>query len=298
MWFFGREMSLAETSLEVFQVGLQAQAMAGPRRSNLQESDRLKSPMEYFVSERNGEEKPRLLSLAILLAVACMSSLGVSARFWFADGRSLQRLVDYQTFKLLSPPSIQQSLRCATVYVHRLTEHSSGRDLAIWENWTQWLVGQFYSPILRTQNPRWIVAGGRGDCSERSAVLQDLLGCHGIETRFVGLGGHVVLEARTEAGTWVLDPDYGISMDLGIEQLQQQPAGQVAAELIRRGMTVPGSVQYEQLILTDFDNIPSDWNAPLSPRLKRLEEFCEIAFWLVPAVSWLFVAWMVIPVRD
>ena len=108
----------------------------------------------------------------------------------------------------------------------------------------------------------------------------------------------MVLEARTEAGTSVLDPDYGISMDLGIEQLQQQPAGQVAAELIRRGMTVPSSVQYEQLILTDFDNIPSDWNAPLSPRLKRLEEFCEIAFWLGPPVAWLFVVWMVIPVRD
>ncbi|MCE2752523.1 MAG: transglutaminase-like domain-containing protein [Pirellula sp.] len=254
--------------------------------------------MEYFVSERNVEEKPCVLPFTILLAVACMSSLGVSARFWFADGRSLQRLVDYQTFKLLSPPSVQHILGCATAYVHRLTEHSSGRDLAIWENWTQWLVGQFYSPILRTQNPRWIVAGGRGDCSERAAVLQDLLGYHGIETRFVGLGGHVVLEAKTEAGTWVLDPDYGISMDLGIEQLQQQPTGQVAAELIRRGMNVPSSVQYEQLILTDFNNIPSDWNAPLSPRLKKLEEFCEIAFWLVPAVSWLFVVWMVVPFRD
>jgi hypothetical protein len=72
----------------------------------------------------------------------------------------------------------------------------------------------------------------------------------------------------------------------------------VAAELIRRGMTGPGSIQYEQLIRTDYDNIPSDWNAPLSPRLKRLEEFCEIAFWLVPAVSWLIVAWNIYPVRD
>lgn len=254
--------------------------------------------MEYFVTERNCTEKPRLLPFAFLMAIACLSSLGVSARFWFADGRSLQRLVDYQSFKHLPPPSVQQSLRCLTAYVHRLTEHSSGRDLAIWENWTQWLVGQFYSPMLRTQNPRWIVSGGKGDCSERAAVLQDLLGCHGIESRFVGLGGHVVLEAQTETGTWVLDPDYGITMDLGIEQLQRQAPGHVAAKLVGHGMTGASSIEYERLIRTERDNIQLDWNAPLSPRLKRLEEFCEIAFWLVPAVSWLFVAWNIRPSRD
>jgi hypothetical protein len=238
------------------------------------------------------------MPFAILMAIACLSSLGVSARFWFADGRSLQRLVDYQTVKHLPPASVQQNIRSLTAYVHGLTEHSSGRDLAIWENWTQWLVGQFYSPMLRTQNPRWIVSGGKGDCSERAAVLQDLLGCHGIESRFVGLGGHVVLEAQTETGTWVLDPDYGISMDLGIDQLLRQAPGHVAAKLVGHGMTGTSSIEYEQLIRTEKDNIQLDWNAPLSPRLKRLEDYYEIAFWLVPAVSWLFVAWNIFPSRD
>jgi hypothetical protein len=266
--------------------------------------------MSYFVSENPSGKSARLLPFACFVFLACLSSLGALAPVLFSDLPSIQRLVDYQLHRTVNkaPESNAplnneaesmnaggMSLRAATLYVHSITDHSQGRDLVLWENWLQWLIGQFYSPLLRTQNTRWIISGGQGDCSERAAVLQDLLKCHGVESRFIGLGGHVVLEARTEQGFWVLDPDYGICFETGIERLEGRAPGELAAWLVEQGLAPKKSFEYERLIKTQQDNVKLDWNHPLSPRLKRIEDLCEWAVWVVPAMCWLCVFWSMQP---
>jgi hypothetical protein len=179
--------------------------------------------------------------------------------------------MDYQTRQAQLQGALEDVLCEANHYVHSITEHCQGRDLAPWENWEQWLMGQFYAPLMRTQNPRWIVYGGKGDCSERAAVLQDLLISQGIPSRFIGLGGHVVLEAQNEAGNWILDPDYGVVIKTGIDELEGQSTGELSGWLIQNGIAPPESNQYEQIVRSKHDNVRLDWNEPLSPRLKRLE---------------------------
>jgi hypothetical protein len=249
--------------------------------------------MRYYTSENHLEKPQQLVPFWLLILLACISSLGVSSRFLFADAQSLERLVKYNTKKIFTDAVHAMTPRGATLYVHAITEHCHGRDLAIWENWVQWLLGQFYSPLLRTQDPRWIVSGGKGDCSERSALLQDLLKCYGMESRLIGLGGHVVLEVQHDQQAWVLDPDYGISLNSGIENLQTLHLDILVDGLMEQGLTRDESIEYGKLIRTTDNNITLGWNAPLSPRLKQIELWCEIAVWLLPIVCWICVGWAI-----
>lgn len=247
--------------------------------------------MQYFISDEPDRSSGVSFSFRILLMLAFLSSVGAIARFAFQDERSVERIIDYQSRRVQGASGAGLTLRGATLYVHSITEHCMQRDLALWENWPQWLLGQFYSPLLRTQNPHWIVLGGRGDCSERAAVLQDLLSAQGIQSRFIGLGGHVVLEAQSQRGAWVLDPDYGVSMQTGIAQLQERSLSDLEPWLIEQGIDQAKSQQYASLLTSQEDNEVLEWNQPLSPRLKRVEHACELAIWLVPMICWLAILW-------
>lgn len=251
--------------------------------------------MQYFVSGDSGASSQGLLPFGLVIALACLSSFGGMTRFLFSDEPSVERLVEYQSQKLFEAAENPISLRAATLYVHSITEHCQGRQLELWESWPQWLLGQFYSPLLRTQNPLWIVSGGRGDCSERSAVLQDLLACQGIPSRFVGLGGHVVLEAKSDEETWILDPDYGLSIQSGLEELLGQGEGELAAWLVDQGIVPSKSLEYERMVRTVQDNVALGWNQPLSPRLKSIESLCELGVWVVPLLCWLGIGWNILP---
>lgn len=238
----------------------------------------------------------RLIPWGMILIIACITSLGGLGRFAFLDDRSVSRLIDYQAHRMqgVSPQGV--SLLGANLYVHSITEHCPQRDMEAWENWPQWILGQFYSPILRTQNAHWIVSGGRGDCSERAAVLQDLLKAYRVQSRFIGLGGHVVLEAQSQQGTWLLDPDYGVSLSHSIEELASWDANTLAPWLEEQGVPSSKSQEYASLLTTREDNVTLAWGEPLSPRLKRVEAMCELLVWVVPMLCWLAVAWSVFPV--
>lgn len=251
--------------------------------------------MRYYSTENSLTKPQRLVPFWLLMVAACVSSFGLFSRFLFSEGRSFERLFEYHTKKIFASSNEPMTPRAANLYVHSITTHTQGRELEIWENWIQWLLGQFYSPLLRTQNPRWIVSAGEGDCSERAAVLQDLLQCQGLTSRLIGLGGHVVLEVHHDQQTWILDPDYGISLPTGFEQLQTQPMHAIVDNLVEQGLAKETSIQYSKLIRSTHDNTALGWNEPLSPRLKRLEHWCELAVWVLPMFCWIFVGWCAFP---
>ena len=251
--------------------------------------------MEYYVPEQSHAKSPQIVPTWLIVLFACLSSLGFFSRFASFDSVRIERLLDYRSRRAQLQGALEDVLGEANLYVHSITEHCQGRDLAPWENWVQWLMGQFYSPLMRTQNPLWIVSGGKGDCSDRAAVLQDLLLSQGIQSRFIGLGGHVVLEAQNETGNWILDPDYGVVIKTGIDELEGQTTGELSGWLIQNGIAPPESNQYEQIVRSKHDNVRLDWNEPLSPRLKKLESFCELVVWLVPLLCWLWVGWSLRP---
>jgi len=234
----------------------------------------------------------RVVLLWPLLFVAILSSLFLTTGVWFADPTYKDRL---DLFRSMRDSSIddcwdsnpEEVLRVSNEFVFHNTQHDPDRHIQIWENWVQWIAGQFYSPILRTQDPRLLAAYGKGDCSERSGILQWILAEQGIASRFVGLGGHVVLEAEAAGCLWTLDPDYGVLFPFGVEAMCEASALPIQLLLSQCGIEDQRAITYEAILRSADDNVFFPWNSALSPRLKIAERVFLWLFWSLPAISWL-----------
>ncbi len=238
----------------------------------------------WFEKESHGVLFPFAI-LAIISTVLLLSPA------WLADAKSKERLSRFEAFSSSQPniattTNVETLLVNANSFVFRNTIHDVTRQITPMENWIQWMAGQFYSPLLRTQNPKLLASVGRGDCSERAAVLQWLLQRNGVSSRFVGLGGHVVLEARNEGKLWTLDPDYGLVFPLAVQALSREASLPLRMSLLQAGVDPKSTLNYEAILSTTHDNVYLPWDTPLSPRLRAFEELCEWLLWCSPIVAW------------
>ncbi len=234
----------------------------------------------------------RVVFLWPLLFVAIVSSFFLATGVWFADPTYRDRLDLFRSMKVSGlndrwDSNPEEVLRVANEFVFHNTQHDPDRQVQLWENWVQWIAGQFYSPLLRTQDPRLLAAYGKGDCSERAGILQWLLAEQGIASRFVGLGGHVVLEAEAAGSLWTLDPDYGLLFPSGVEAMCEASALPVQLWLAQCGIEDQRAITYEAILRSADDNVFFPWNSALSPRLKIAERVFLWIFWCLPAISWL-----------
>jgi len=239
---------------------------------------------KWFEKESHGILLPFAL-LAIVSTTLWLSST------WLVDANSRERLSRFEAFSntqpdLTSKTTAETLLVNANHFVFRNTTHDITRQITPTENWIQWIAGQYYSPLLRTQNPKLLASLGRGDCSERAAVLQWLLQRNGISSRFVGLGGHVVLEAQVDGTLWTLDPDYGLVFPLAVQALSEEASVPLRTGLQQAGVDPTSTLNYESILSSTHDNVYLPWDAPLSPRLRAFEELCEWLLWCSPVVAW------------
>jgi hypothetical protein len=184
-------------------------------------------------------------------------------------------------------------LNVATDCVFQNTLHSDARRISPMENWLQWSLGQAYPPLQRTQDTRRLIAGGIGDCSERSQILKLLVEAAGHKCRFVGLTGHVVLEACIQGEWHTADPDYGVVYPCDVSTLARE------ASLLRRHLSLvghnPSQIEtYLALVQSTEDNIVLPVGSPLSPRLHAIERLCD---WLAIAAPWALL-WSAIALRS
>lgn len=234
----------------------------------------------------------RIVFLWPLLFVAIVSSILLAAGVWFADPTYKVRLALFQSMKVSGlserlDSNPEEVLRVANEFVFENTQHDPDRQVQLWENWVQWIAGQFYSPLLRTQDPRLLAAQGKGDCSERAGILQWLLAEQGIASRFVGLGGHVVLEVEAAGSMWTLDPDYGLLFPFGVAAMCEVSPLPIQIMLAQSGIDTQRAITYEAILRSADDNVFFPWNSALSPRLKLAERAFLWIFWCLPAISWL-----------
>lgn len=187
--------------------------------------------------------------------------------------------------ELHSTASARRPVSCAeaTKFVNQYTRHSVERRIAWNENWLQWSLSRFYTPLERTQNTELLIRGGLADCAERSQILKSIMEKSGAKCRFVGLDGHVVLEVFSEGQATVADPDYGVVYPLSIDELVR-PENR---ELVRRKLECRG---YDSEIIETYlailysvdNNRASEIGEPISPRLARIEQVCSLLVWGVP----------------
>lgn len=64
---------------------------------------------------------------------------------------------------------------------------------------------------------------GVGLCSQQAIALHGLLKMFGIQSRVLGLNGHVVCIVLVQDRWIVADPDYGVVVPIAIEELEKNP---------------------------------------------------------------------------
>lgn len=208
-------------------------------------------------------------------------SLTVAGNIWKQSGRSAASELNAYWSELRKGESFD--LHKATLAVHQGTTHNSTRYIRLHENWVQWFAGLLYEPLRRTQNTDLLIAGKNAECSERAQILKTIAEEFGHQCRFVGLGGHVVLEVSSESDWQVADPEFGLTFPVNVTQLaneSQQPA--IESALRSRDINEDQIADYVQIIQSQEDNVRLPIGEALSPRLKIIEDTCGWLAWIIP----------------
>ena len=171
----------------------------------------------------------------------------------------------------------------ASFVVFSSTTHDAPRYLRFHENWVQWILSRVYKPLRRTQDTELLIDGGRAECSERAQILKSLAEDCGYRCRFVGLGGHVVLEVEMDSQWYVADPEFGLAFPFDIEQLCQESRTDLLRKALKTIALPEDHIDDYLLILhsTD-DNRRLPIGEPISPRLYSIEQLCQWLSWIVP----------------
>lgn len=224
---------------------------------------------------------------SILLGFSVLTAFGAISSLWWRSSEGALRRDAIQSFEKVFQRAEYYPIHLACRLVHTLTEHRVDRRIGIGENWIQWTLGQIYAPLLRTQDVVRILEGGQGDCSERVAVLQHLVRRSRLNTRIVGLGGHVVLEVQANGKWYTADPDYGVVYNGTVDQLARSSPRYLAKPLFRNGEQRDIVERYVSLILSTEDNVAMPLNSPISPRLYWVEQLSFFMVIAIPCSLWM-----------
>ena len=176
--------------------------------------------------------------------------------------------------------------------------HDENRKISLFENWTLWLAGKLYQPLSRTQNPYRIADGARGLCSEVSLLFNHIAKLNNFPTRFIELNGHVISEVKLDNHWIAVDPDYGITYTVGIQELES-PDGEdlMATALRKRGFDSDTIEWYVDTVQSTHDNRVTEIDTAFSPRLHLLESASEFLKWIVPICLLLFSTYLLLNSR-
>lgn len=187
----------------------------------------------------------------------------------------------------------------ATLAVYNGTKHESTRVIQFHENWVQWLASFAYHPLRRTQNTELLIEGQTAECSERAQILKTIAEDFGYSCRFVGLGGHVVLEVADDGDWRVADPEFGITFPVDVTRLAsplQEPA--IVESLRSRGINDEQIANYLSILQSEEDNCRLPIGEAISPRLRMLEDACGWLAWIIPAAFYLSAIGYVLSARN
>lgn len=173
-------------------------------------------------------------------------------------------------------------LAYATSLVHAATRHDDFVEVTFSENWLQWTLGRFYPPVRKLQDADRLLAHGGGNCSERSQILKTICEEGNYPSRFVGLGGHVVLEVYCDGFWQIADPDYGVHFPVELTEWQSEDSASLVRGKLARNYSSERVENYLAILHSSEDNSVLTIGQPLSPRLFMIEKGCIVGAWLLP----------------
>lgn len=180
-------------------------------------------------------------------------------------------------------------------YITRATDLVSQRVIhispeytapTIFENWVLWAHSVSPRGLWQGQwfDTRKSVQVGGGFCSQHALILDAVLRDANIESRIVGLEGHVLNESKVN-GKWIAhDADYNVVYGRSIAELANQPDW-VAALYGESG--VPSEVANElgDIVTSIDDNAYYNGaSSYVKAVVRRIEKESYVLIWLLPIV--------------
>lgn len=176
----------------------------------------------------------------------------------------------------------------ATLAVYNGTSHTTPRFIQVHENWVQWIGGKIHAPLRRTQHTALLINGQIAECSERAQILKTIAEKHGHLCRFVGLGGHVVLEVAMDHVWHVADPEFGLTFPVSITKLSDQNREASIIEALRRRNIHEEQISnYLHILQSEKDNTRLRIGEAISPRLELIENISGWLTWLIPLACYI-----------
>lgn len=176
-------------------------------------------------------------------------------------------------------------------YVKRLTGLIDKRMIAIdptyakptfFENWILW------SRARRIGYHEWLdsekaIRLGGGYCSQHAIVMDNILDEQGIESRILGLNGHVLNEVLIDGEWYVADPNYNVTFDASLAELEDNPF-KVYQAYREAGLPEQTARHWQDVFGTAADNWHFRSSLAYGSMVYFLQEKASLLLiWLVPA---------------
>lgn len=158
--------------------------------------------------------------------------------------------------------------------------------IPITENYILYTLG-FFHEKLRTweiYNYKKAIERGIGLCNQHAIILDQLLKEKGIESKLIGLDGHVIATAKNEEGLWwLLDPNYGVTVPFSLEDVQKQPS-LIEKYYQKEGYSKERINKISKMFNANSNFIGKDWYARNQRYKNIIYSFSEYLKWIIPFI--------------
>lgn len=102
--------------------------------------------------------------------------------------------------------------------------------IPIYENYFLYAASWIYPSVFQKyefSHYKKAIERGVGLCSEHAIIISEILKEKGIDSKIIGLDGHVVAMAlinKSDDQWWILDADYGVVIPHGIDEIEHNPS--------------------------------------------------------------------------
>ncbi|SET76895.1 hypothetical protein SAMN04487962_12231 [Marinobacter segnicrescens] len=148
-----------------------------------------------------------------------------------------------------------------------------------WENYFLWGIGKFSGlpqfERYHYANYQRNIKRGIGICGDASTILSSIMDKHEIPNRIISFRGHVIVEYQREDGrAELIDPDFGVELEMTLDQLRADPE-QAKAKYLAAGYSEKESETLRKAYQTSYAVYDNTFHFMSNRYL-----FEELSYWL------------------
>jgi hypothetical protein len=148
------------------------------------------------------------------------------------------------------------------------------------ENWILWIYSQHMGKYEWNDTKKAIRLGG-GFCSQHAIVFNNILREQNIESRILGLNGHVLNEVLIDRKWRVYDPDFNVIFDEPLKELEDN-SERVYQAYRRAGRNHEESKYLEKIFASQEDNWHFRTSKDFAMKTYIIETISFYLIWVIP----------------